>query len=393
MNISDYFEPVNLEKIALSSPVPITSGLIGSVIQKNLPDLEFPDIDNVRIAIFGVCDDRRCPGNEGCAAAPDAIRSYLYALAPPDRMPLIADLGNLIPTGSPDDTQYALAEVTYKLLERNIVVVVLGGGQEHTFGLYKAYEVLGKIINICSVSSRIAISENTDAGQVTSANYLRHIVEQMPNYLFNFNNLCHQSYFVSADTRKLMESLMFDAYRLGEVQHDMDLAEAALRNSHLVSLDISAVRQSDAPGQGLPSPHGLYGEEMCRLARFAGLSDNLSTIGFFGMNPRYDSHGQTAHMYAHALWYFIEGFCNRKNDYPYRNRQNYKRFVVDMADTDLEIVFYKSKLTDRWWFEIPNNSGTGPKSHLIPCTYQDYERTQSGDLPPRWWKFYQRYND
>ena len=42
-----------------------------------------PDIEGCRIAIFGVNDGRNSGDNEGCSAAPDAIRSWLYRLTPP----------------------------------------------------------------------------------------------------------------------------------------------------------------------------------------------------------------------------------------------------------------------------------------------------------------------
>jgi hypothetical protein len=46
-----------------------------------------------------------------------------------------------------------------------------------------------------------------------------------------------------------------------------------VRYSDVVAVDISAVRQGDAPANANPSPHGLYGEQLCQVARFAGMSD------------------------------------------------------------------------------------------------------------------------
>jgi formiminoglutamase len=55
----------------------------------------------------------------------------------------------------------------------------------------------------------------------------------------------------------------------------------------MLSVDISAVRQSDAPGNEHASPNGFYGEEICRICRYAGMSDKLSTAGFYEFNPVY----------------------------------------------------------------------------------------------------------
>lgn len=311
MSLVDYLEPVNLDKTGF---VPSQGkALFGDAIQLYTETGAFPDLHSTSIVIVGIPEDRTTVSNHGCAAGPDAIRTFLYPLAAPDNLPPLVDIGNISPLDTPADMQYAVAEVLYKLLEHNHIVVILGGGQEFTFGNYKAYEILGRVINICAINSHFAIGED-NTPHITSLSYLRHIVEQMPNYLFNFNNLGYQSYFIPPDTAKLMQNLMFDTYRLGEVRADMELAEAILRNSNLVSVDISAVRQSDAPGQGLPSPHGFYGEELCTLAHFAGLSDNVSSFGLYGLNPRLDNRGQTAHLCAHALWYFISGCANRKHE-------------------------------------------------------------------------------
>ena len=41
-----------------------------------------PELEGVRVAIFGVLDGRRSGDNEGCGAAPQAVRECLYRLTP-----------------------------------------------------------------------------------------------------------------------------------------------------------------------------------------------------------------------------------------------------------------------------------------------------------------------
>ena len=305
----------------------------------------------------------------------------------------MVDLGNIHPGKTVEDTQFAVTEVMYKLLEHNITVIVLGGSQEITFSAYKAYEVLGRVINIASIDSMFDLGNDTMP--LSSRNWLSHIVAQQPNYLFNFSNIGYQTYFNGDSMVRLMDELGFDTYRLGVIQSDMVRAETLVRSADMVSVDVGAVRLSDAPGQKEGSPHGFYGEELCRLTRFAGMSDKLTTIGFYEYNPLYDHRGQTAHLIAHAIWYFIDGFLNRASDFPHRDKQNYKHFLVTLSDGDYEISFYKSKKSDRWWMEVPYQ---GEKQEqysrhlLIPCTYSDYQQAQQNELPELWWKYYQRVN-
>lgn|SRR5574344_425899 len=392
MELSTYFEPISREKIQWNRDE--NSRWLGSRVSTYWTDGQFPDLQNVRLAIIGVCDDRRSVNNAGCSAAPDEIRAKLYPLAIPDSATSLVDLGNIAAGKTPEDTFFATTEVLYKLIERNIVVIILGGGQELTYAQYKSYDVLGRVINIVGIESRFNLE---DSDKITSRSYLNHIVRERPNYLFNYTNLGYQTYFCGTDMVKLINDLQFDAFRIGVLQQDMMKAEPLIRAADMVSVNMAAVRQSDAPANGDPSPHGFYGEQLCQLMRFAGMTDKLTSIGFYELNPSFDINHQTAHLTAHAIWFFIEGFYNRKSDFPYRDKQNYKRFLVPMSSAKIEILFYKSIKSDRWWLEVPCNMDARRERYLkqllIPCTYTEYQQAMSGEIPELWWKFFKRVNN
>lgn len=391
MDLSTYFDPIDL--VGIGYTVKDVFPQIGDAIIPYTTG-NFPDLKGVRLAIIGIKDDRNAVLNQGCGQAPDEIRRKLYPLALPSNDCRIADLGNIRPGQTPEDTYFAVTEVMYKLFEKNITIIMLGAGQDHTFAAYKAYEIMGQVINICSIDSRFDLDGNEE---MDSRNYLKHIIMQQPNYLFGYTNIGYQSYFAGPNYIKLMSDLKFDAYRLGSIQQRMEMAEPLLRNADMVSIDLGAVRQTDAPANGDPSPHGFYGEQLCQLARFAGMSDKTSCIGFFELNPRFDLHNQTSHMTAHALWYFIEGFFNRKADFPNRDKQNYRRYIVELKDPEVEIVFHKSKKSDRWWFEVPCQDEERRERYdrhlLVPCNYSDYEQALNNEVPELWWTYYQRFNE
>lgn len=391
MDISSYFEPIDISKIGYKRGnfVPRVGDLVTSY---NKEGGRFPVIDGQYVALVGLTDGRGAASNLNCSSAADMIRRYLYPLAGIEEGVKVVDLGNMIPGATIEDSRQALTEVTMELLRQNCIVVTLGGGQDYTWALYRAYAQLGKVMNISAIDSRFDIDEER---ALDSHNWLRYIIMEQPNYLFNYTNIGYQTYFVGQQYVDLMEELKFDAYRLGWVRENIVRSEPLLRNADCVSIDIGAVRQSDAPANTFPSPHGFYGEELCRLTRFAGMSDKTSTLGFFEFSPMHDNSGQTAHMLAHALWYFIEGVGKRKQDNPYKDTENYRKVIVPLEEHGVEVIFYKSKKSDRWWVEIPyatDTHGDTKRKLLVPCLYDDYEQALQNKIPDLWWKFYQRVN-
>ena len=163
-----------------------------------------------------------------------------------------------------------------------------------------------------------------------------------------------------------------------------------MRDADIVSVDIGSVRKSEAPGNNSSSPNGFYGEEICAIARYAGISDKVTSFGVYEYNSKLDVQNQTAHLIAQMLWYFIEGVNFRAKDYPYATKESYQRFTV-MLDDDDPINFYKSDKSGRWWMEINLISNNKHKRHaLIPCSYQDYEHALQQKIPNRWYKALQK---
>ncbi|MDR0972125.1 MAG: formimidoylglutamase [Bacteroidales bacterium] len=383
MEISNYFSPINLEDILVIKQQ--TRLTMGQTFLINHKDGTFPVLDKISIAIVGVNEDRGSLNNRGASLAANEVRKYLYDLSPKTSRAFVADLGNIILGEKVEDTYIVLSEVIAELLKLQIIPLIIGGTNDLVYANYKAYENIGQIINMFSVDSRIDLSP--DAEEFNSKSYLTSLMCSEPNYLFNYTLVGYQQYFVDTETINLMNSLFFETYRLGEIQKDITRIEPLVRNADMVSIDISSVRQGDAPGNKDLSPHGFYGEELCAISRYAGMSDKCSSIGFYEVNPLCDSNGQTSHLIAHAIWYFIDGFLWRKNDFPYKEKENYKKFYVSINDGNDTIIFYKSKKSERWWMEVPCNEDKQQKylrHYLIPCSMEDYQTALNNDIPNRW---------
>lgn len=385
MEIDIYFKPVCTEITDIISSIRQTK--LGERITIYREEEQFPDITQFDLALIGVPEERKAFNNQGCSKGIDKIREYLYNLFQGTHKLKMVDLGNIIVGDKINDTYFALRSVLSQLIKEKIVPVIIGGSNDLAYANYLAYESLGKIINIAAVDSFFDLGKDDD--YFDSRSYLSQIILHQPNFLFNYTNIGYQTYFVDQEAIDLMQKLYFDIYRLGQVRRNLAEIEPMVRNADMLSFDISAIRHSDAPANNNASPNGFYGEEACQITRYAGLSDKLTSIGFYEYNPSLDHNGQTAHLIAQMVWYFIEGFYNRKHDFPSVEQDNHIKYTVPVEHTIGELVFYKSKKTERWWMEVPCPSDLMDKfghHHIVPCSYTDYQIACSNQIPERWWQ-------
>ncbi len=284
-----------------------------------------------------------------------------------------------------------MKEVVATLIRQDILPIIIGGSQDLTYANYLAYKNIGRLINIAAIDSVFDLGQEEE--DLNAHSYLSRIILYQPNFLFNYTNIGYQSYFVNRNALQLMKKLFFDINRLGNVRANIAETEPMVRNAELVTFDISAIRAADAPGSYYAGPNGLNGEEACRICRYAGMNDKLTSIGFYEFNPTYDIRHQTAQLVAQMIWYFLDGYANRQYDIPDKNSKDFIRFRVWLEDYKEELLFLKSKKTDRWWIDIPVKSKTGKgqlKYPYTPCSYADYQQALNQELPDRWWKLQQK---
>ncbi len=382
MNLNDYFDPVFTEKTSKTFIRP-DKQLFSSVVH-HTKENPIADIANFQLAIFGVSN-----GNDDTARSINTIRSNLYGLASTEHKPNIYDLGNLKSGNSLKDSETALRDVVVELFSHNIIPIILGLSENILFPVFSAYQYLSKIINIISVDNKINISEDR-THNLKSA--LWKIVVEENDSLFTYCNIGYQSHFVGSNTLQFLSDSLNDTYRLGSVRDNIKDIEPIFRDADFVSLNISSVRQSDAPGQESPSPNGLYGEEICQISKYAGLGNKISAIGIFDYFFNNDINNQTAQLIAQIIWYFIEGYQRRIVEYPNDENPDFKKFIVNLDNFKSELIFYKSEKTQRWWIHVPSFKENKKKNILISCTHQDYEMATQGEVPERWLKAYQKIN-
>nr|WP_321416075.1 formimidoylglutamase [uncultured Allomuricauda sp.] len=344
-----------------------------------------PVFAHADVAIFGVLESRNAFEKKPEKLDLDEVRIQLYRLMMGNWNSTIIDIGDVEEGNTVEDTYFVVKEIVAGLLEENIIPIVLGLTQDITFPTYRAFDKIKNMVNLVSIDSRFDFGEDDEL--ISSHSYMSKIITDKPNNLFNFSNIGYQSYFNAQEEKDLMERLFFDAYRLGEIAANIELAEPVLRSSDIVSLDLRAIRASEMGGSRNFSPNGFTGREICAIARYAGISDKVTLFGIYEGENSY----QAFQMIAQIIWYFIEGLSFRIKEYPSSKSEDFTKFTVP-TDTE-ELVFFKSHVTERWWVEVPTILVEHTKTNsvaLLPCTEEDYLDACNQNIPERWFKAYRK---
>jgi hypothetical protein len=372
----DFLKPLDNEILQFFKE--FSSQQLGSKVVFHTAE-DFPDLNKIKIAIIGVLENRG-DINQEQEVDLTHIRKELYSLFPGNWNTSIADLGDILAGNSNEDTYFALRKVVSSLIKKKIIPIVIGGSQDLTYALYRAYDNLEQMVNLVSIDNKFDFGKESE--EVSASSYLTKIIIEEPNNLFNFSNIGYQTYYNSQEEIDLIDKLFFDGYRLGDISNNLSHAEPVFRDADIVSIDLTSVKSSDSGNFISFAPNGFNGKEICALSRYAGISDKVSLFGVFNHN----SSKQESVLIAQIIWYFIEGVHYRSNEYPFGSKENYIKYIIPLEE---ELIFYKSNKTDRWWIEIPFiSSGNNKlkKSTLLPCSYEEYLGACNQEIPERWWK-------
>lgn len=374
LNISDFLSP--LDKIELSFDRGYRDGQIGKNILIYDED-GFPDLDEADIVIVG-CGEQRGNGMHlSYSAAPDSIRKQFYSLFFWHTDLRLADIGNLRKGSDLADTYAAIRTVINELINEKKTVILLGGSHDLTLGQYYAFEANRSTIEVTGIDALIDLDLDSD---FRCDNFLMEMLTGEPNYVRHYNHIGFQSYYVHPRMLETMDKLRFDCYRVGHVKENIDEMEPVLRNSQLLSFDISALAYAYAPANNT-SPNGFNGEEACVLMRYAGMSPNLNSIGIYGYDPEKDFNDLTAKQISHMLWYFLDGRSRGKKEAILDEKESFNEFHMVFAEVDT--TFLQSKKTGRWWMQLPDK-------RYIACSYKDYLLASSNEIPERWLRAQER---
>jgi formiminoglutamase len=265
------------------------------------------------------CDEgvRRNGGRVGASSGPDALRHALYHLTPDPAsesfeavLRRTRDLGNLEITPDLEVSQRALADVLAPFLERGVFVIVLGGGHETSYGHFLGYARRKQSVDILNWDAHADVRELKNGGGHSGSPFRQMI--QDPSG-------CCRRYTVAGLQRHLVAHAHYEFVRQhGRALWRDEVTAEAIQQLYrgtgspaLVSFDLDAVSQAEAPGVSAPNPGGLSSELWLQAAYQAGRCSAVTSADVVELNPSVDRDHQTARLAALTVWRTLRGLADR----------------------------------------------------------------------------------
>lgn len=376
MNLIHYFDAVDFSGFAQE----VSHGWkysLGAAIEKQTLKFHEGNSKNIEMAIVGVpftTQENECILND----APNLIRKELYGLAGVGKLNII-DFGNLKPASSQKGNYLALRDVVDYLNELGVVTLIIGGSQDFSYGVCQAFRN-NDYFSFCTLDAFLDVKKGVEP--FGPSNYLSRIFRNQAQ-IFQFAVIGYQSHYVANEYFTKTKGIGAHI-RLGSLREDLGVAEPVFRNSDFLSVDMGALKHSEAPGV-YKLPNGLHSDEVCQLARYAGLSCRMNTFGVFNINENIDNAGITIALSAQVLWYFIQGFLKRSRIKPGEG-DGFVVNKVEIAELDSPLVFYRNCETKQWWIELkPAN-----RTMYVACSEKDYHEACNNEIPDIWLKYIQK---
>ena len=358
--------------------------VMGNNIELHTESKGLPELKGLDIVIIGL-NEYRNSFFTNSEYDINAFRKEFYGLYPGNWSVKIADLGDLPKGSNINDTYFAIKEIGYHLKQMNIIPIFIGGSHDMIFPLYQIFQDFKQLVNVVSVDRSFDFSQEDEL--ISGRSYMSKIIMNKPNLLFNYTNLGYQNYYCATEEKDLMNKLYFDNIRLGEVLSNLSITEPVFRDADIVGLDMKCLSWQAIADPLNGNPNGIDSRTICALTRYAGLSDRVSFMGVYELpsTPIMDQ------LLAQMVWYFIEGFSIRFNEYPVAVNQGFIKYSVTLSNQT--IIFYKSEKSQRWWIELTNDSHLNnkiKKATLIACTENDYESATHDVVPEIWYNAVRR---
>jgi formiminoglutamase len=277
--------------------------------------------DEPGVVLLGFPSDvgvQRNGGRVGAADGPRAIRAALYRLVPDPRygrfddlLRRTRDLGDLEVTGDLEADQRNLGNVLAPYLERGAFVIVFGGGHETSYGHFLGYAIAGRPLDILNWDAHADVRELKD-GKGHSGSPFRQALEDP-------SGACRRYLVAGLEPHLVARTHLEYVQQHGRAVWREEVSREAIISIYdsvvapaLVSFDLDALNQAEAPGVSAPNAAGLRSDLWLSAAYAAGRCPAVRSADVVELNPSVDRDGQTARLAALTVWWVLRGYAERR---------------------------------------------------------------------------------
>lgn len=329
-----------------------------------------PDLNSSNLCLIGISETRNSYFQSDLQDL-NLLRKELYNLKKGKWKITISDLGDLPNGSNVEDTYHALYDICKELYSKKITLVIIGGSNDIIYPIFKSFDSHSKKVNIVSIDNQFDLYQDSDI--ISGRTYMNKIILDDSNKLNDFTNIGYQRHLCSYEEIELMEKLFFEKISLGEILENNMKAEPIIRDADIVGFDMKSLSFS-----ANSNPSGIDSRLACILSKYVGQSNKISFFGLFDLNKNEVSNK----LYSEIIWYFIDSFNNRTIESNFDDSQLFFKYIVQTSGRD--IIFYKSKISERWWMTI--NLSSNEKIKFLPCLESDYQDALNDNIPIRWLK-------
>lgn len=316
---SNYNPIILLTKANISTPETSEDDpRIGYLLDQSLKKEETPEA-----VIIGFPSDKGVEingGRPGASDAPKAIRKQLYNMTPSaeyynphtDFLTRCRDVGDLEITGEVENDQEQFGEVLADFLKQDVVPVILGGGHETAFAHFSGYVQANMKTSIFNLDAHTDVRPLKNE-LAHSGSPFRQALEHESGCAETYLVAGLQPHSVARSHLDYIENrgghfLFRDETNITSIsgflhKHDSDRM--------MVTFDMDAVDQSQAPGVSAPCANGLPSDLWLTAAYLAGRNTKVTSFDLAEVNPKYDRDTQTAKLAALTIWHFLLGLSQR----------------------------------------------------------------------------------
>lgn len=283
------------------------------------------------VVIMGIPEDRGILANKGrpgAAKGPDAVRRKLYKLTPGFHMDLdrisVIDIGDIDTNGlSLEEVHLAAEAAVADIVSRGGIPLLIGGGHDLTYpglaGLAAGAKLKKDTLGLINVDAHLDV--RSDENGINSGTSFYRALTQLPCKALTgsaFVEFGIQEPYNSPYYYNWLKKQGGSVFTLKEVSERV--MESFLQALSIVSrkgrtvalsLDIDAVRSTEAPGASASNPSGLKAPELDKITYLAGRSPQIRYLDIMEVSPPLDLDHRTSSLAASSIFWFLRGLSER----------------------------------------------------------------------------------